>query len=113
MNNVIALNTPSQPRTDDTLNLPFIGRDQDGSYFWNPQQSDDPVNNYNNDYAIGRHYGELLLDRLLNRKDKLTVLGTILVSIYDLEEWDGFEGGFLEAVASFALAGHAVKSVLG
>ena len=112
MNNVVALKTPTRPRTDDTLNLPFIGQDQDGSYFWNPEQSEDPVYNYQNDYAIGRHYGELLLDRLLSREDKLTILGSILVSIYDLDEWDGFEGGFLEAVASFALAGHAVKSVL-
>ncbi|MCG7927273.1 MAG: hypothetical protein JAY67_17255 [Candidatus Thiodiazotropha taylori] len=112
MNNVVALKTPTRPSTDDTLNLPFIGRDQDGSYFWNPQQSADPVTNYNNDYALGRHYGELLLDRLLNRKDKLSILGAILVSIYDLEEWDGFEGGFLEAITSFALTGHAVNIAL-
>lgn len=113
MDNVIALRTTPQPEIDDTLNLPFIGKDENGSYYWNPEQSADPVVNYQKDYAIGRHYGELLLDRLLNRKDKLTILSSVLVSLYDLEEWDGFEGGFLEAITSYALAGYAVQTALG
>ncbi|MEW8288781.1 MAG: hypothetical protein AB2697_22605 [Candidatus Thiodiazotropha endolucinida] len=113
MDNIIALNTTSKSETDVNLDLPFIGRDDNGAYYWDPEHSADPVMNYREDYSIGRHYGELLLDRLLNRKDKLTILGSIMVSIYDLEQWDGFEGGFLEVVTSYALAGHAVKTALG
>ncbi|MEW8645214.1 MAG: hypothetical protein AB2563_03880 [Candidatus Thiodiazotropha endolucinida] len=112
MNNVIALNTTSKSETDVNLDLPFISRDENGTYYWNPEHSADPVKNYQEDYSIGRHYGELLLDRLLNRKDKLSILGSILTSMHELEVWDGYEVGFLENVTRYTLAGHAVKTVL-